>query len=90
MARLAEGRTEHWLTPSRRAETDLGAEVVGVLRRTVTVTVTVTVAEADAVAGAVAAAWTCGRDYWVTLADRAGCEVPTELFAELDTVTATA
>ncbi|MEU8076376.1 hypothetical protein AB0B31_13110 [Catellatospora citrea] len=84
MARLAEDRTEHWLTPSRRAETDLGAEAVGNLRHTVTV------AEADAVAGAVAAAWACGRDYWVTLADRVGCELPRELFADLDTSTATA
>ncbi|GIF99448.1 hypothetical protein [Catellatospora citrea] len=84
MARLADGRTGYWLTPSRRVETDLGAEVVRNLRHTVTV------AEADAVARAVAAAWVCGRDYWARLADRVGCELPRELFAELDSVTATA
>lgn len=82
MARLANGRTQHWLTPSRRAETDLGTEVAGILRHTVTE------AEAGAVAGAIATAWTCGRDYWLRLADRVGSRTPRELFAELDTATA--
>lgn len=80
MARLAEGRTEHWLTPSRRAEADLGGELAGRLQRTVA-------AGAGAVGDAIAAAWACGRHYWIMLADRADREVPHGLFADLDVAT---
>ncbi|MEU8004907.1 hypothetical protein AB0B66_27415 [Catellatospora sp. NPDC049111] len=80
MARLAEGRTGHWLTPSRRAEADLGTELVEPLRRTVTA------AEAGAVGEAIATAWACGRRFWVALAERHGGEVPQELFTDLDAV----
>ncbi|GAA3349060.1 hypothetical protein GCM10020358_69830 [Amorphoplanes nipponensis] len=52
MARLAEGRTEHWLTPSRRAEAELGAATVAALGRT----------HDD-----VGAAWQIGRALWLKL-----------------------
>ncbi|GLW34636.1 nucleotidyltransferase domain-containing protein [Actinoplanes regularis] len=74
MARLAENRTQHWLTPSRAAEKDLPADVVAALHRAT--------ATADPVSltAAVSAAWTCGRDYWQRLEQ----PVPEALFAELD------
>jgi lincosamide nucleotidyltransferase len=78
MARLAHGRTEHWLTPSRCAETDLGESVLGVINATVRT------AEADAVRGAIAAAWSCGRGYWTELANRRGRPVPEAFFQDLD------
>jgi lincosamide nucleotidyltransferase len=74
MARLAEGRTGHWLTPSRAAETDLPAEVVAAVHRATAA------ADPDALAAAIAAAWSCGRGYWTRLVDPA----PAGLFTELD------
>ncbi|BCY13157.1 hypothetical protein [Actinoplanes sp. L3-i22] len=74
MARLAEGRTQHWLTPSRAAETDLPAEVVAALHRATAT------ADADSLRAGIEAAWRCGRGYWRRLTD----SVPEELFAELD------
>ncbi len=56
MVRLAEGRTEHWLTPSRNAEKVLPAEVVAALHA------------ATSVPAAIKAMWTCGRRYWEQLA----------------------
>ncbi|MEV4416826.1 hypothetical protein [Catellatospora sp. NPDC049609] len=81
MVRLADGSTAHWLTPSRRAEVDLGADVVRAVHATASA------ADTDAIRDAIAAAWTCGRAYWRLLAARAGREVPTELFKELDNAT---
>lgn len=52
MARLAEGRTEHWLTPSRRAEAELSAA---------------TIAELSALHDDVSAAWQAGRALWLRL-----------------------
>jgi len=52
MARLAEGRTEHWLTPSRLAEAELSAATAGALART----------HQD-----VSAAWQTGRALWLKL-----------------------
>lgn len=75
MARLAEGRTGHWLTPSRRAEDDLPAEAIGAIAATTAV------ADAGSVRQAIAAAWACGRAYWQRLADR---DVPAALFDDLD------
>ena len=49
MARLAEGRTEHWLTPSRQAEAELSAATIAALART----------HDD-----VSAAWQAGRALW--------------------------
>lgn len=78
MARLAEDRTSHWLTPSRRAESDLSAQAINMI------TATTTTAETTAVTMAIAAAWTCGRTYWHQLAGRAGSDIPSGLFADLD------
>lgn len=74
MARLATGHTEHWLTPSRAAETDLPPEVVAALHRATAS------ANRESLAEAITAAWTCGRDYWCQLDD----SPPEALFAELD------
>ncbi|WP_436528875.1 hypothetical protein [Actinoplanes sp. HUAS TT8] len=71
MARLAEGRTEHWLTPSRAAETDLPAPVVAALHRATAT------ADPESIRAALDAAWVCGRGYWPE-------PVPEALFAELD------
>jgi lincosamide nucleotidyltransferase B/F len=69
LARLAEGHTEHWLTPSRAAETDLPQHVVAALHRATAT------AGPESVTAALAAAWRLGRDY-------AG--LPEALAAELD------
>jgi lincosamide nucleotidyltransferase len=74
MARLAEGRTEHWLTPSRQAETELPAELVAAISRATAT------ADPRSLAAALAAAWLCGRALWLRLAT----ETPAALFAELD------
>ena len=78
MARLAEDRTQHWLTPSRSAETDLPADVADALRRTTAT------ADPRSLASALAATWVHGRRYWRQLAHRAGGEVPEGLFRDLD------
>ncbi|BCJ41061.1 hypothetical protein GCM10010168_46410 [Actinoplanes ianthinogenes] len=74
MVRLAEGRTEHWLTPSRAAEEELPGPVVAALGRA-----TASAADPGAVREAIAAAWGCGAGYWRRLVDA----VPEELFADL-------
>jgi lincosamide nucleotidyltransferase len=80
MARLAQGSTGHWLTPSRRAEIDLGEDVIRAIHATAPR------ADIRSIDNAIAAAWTCGRAFWLMLANRSGREVPTELFKELDMV----
>jgi lincosamide nucleotidyltransferase len=72
MVRLAENRTQHWLTPSRNAEIDLPSDVVAALYRTV--------GDASSLSGAIASAWSCGRDQWQRLAGA----VPDALLAEMD------
>ena len=52
MARLAEHRTEHWLTPSRLAEAELSAGTIAAFART----------HED-----VSAAWQAGRALWLKL-----------------------
>ena len=74
MARLVEGRTDSWLTPSRRAESDLSAEAIS------SITAATSTADAVAITRAIAAAWACGRDLWERLAEA----VPAGLFADLD------
>ena len=74
MARLAEGHTEHWLTPSRRAEVELPAGLVTAISRATAT------ADRDSLTAALAAAWHCGRALWLRLADFP----PVDLFAELD------
>ena len=78
MARLAEGATAHWLTPSRGAESELSAATVNELRAA---TCSATPGELDR---ALLAALGLGRRLWQVLADRHGQAVPGELFAELD------
>lgn len=78
LARLAEGRTRHWLTPSRRAEVDLPERALSAIRAATAA------ADAEAVTKALTAAWTCGRAYWLQLARRAERDVPMEFFNELD------
>jgi lincosamide nucleotidyltransferase len=78
MARLAEGSTGHWLTPSRRAEVELPADVVAELRRATAS------GKPDEIRGALRAAWRQGRRYWAELAERHGFGVPGDLFAEID------
>lgn len=77
MARLAEQRTQHWLTPSRSAETDLPADVLAAVYRTT--------AGAESLSDAIAATWACGRSYWQRLAHAAGSSTPDLLFEDLDT-----
>jgi lincosamide nucleotidyltransferase len=69
MARLAENSTEHWLTPSRRAEQELRPETTAALAHT----------HQD-----VRLAWRSGRALWTELAARSGKAVPQELFDELE------
>jgi lincosamide nucleotidyltransferase len=52
MARLAEGSTGHWLTPSRLAEAELSAATIAALART---------------HEEVSAAWQAGRALWIKL-----------------------
>ncbi|MDR7277818.1 hypothetical protein [Catenuloplanes atrovinosus] len=74
MVRLAEDRTQHWLTPSRAAETDLPPEVVAALHRLT----------APAPHTSIIETWRYGRHRWERLADRVGFAVPDALFAALD------
>ena len=67
MARLAEGRTEHWLTPSRQAEAELSAATVAALSRT----------HDD-----VGAAWQTGRALWLRIDPDAPGELIAELDRE--------
>lgn len=78
MARLAEHRTEHWLTPSRRAEWELPAQVLSNLRDTTAS------ADRGEVRQAIRMAWHHGRRYWTELAKRHDFDVPQTLFAEID------
>ena len=71
------GRTEHWLTPSRAAETDLPPAVLPAVHAAT--------ATADPVSlgRAIAATWEHGRQCWERLADRTGRPVPEALFDDL-------
>jgi lincosamide nucleotidyltransferase len=78
MARLAEDSTGHWLTPSRRAESELAPHVVAELRHSTAA------AEPDQLRDALRKAWRTGRRYWSQLAQRHDRTVPDDLFAEID------
>lgn len=78
MARLVEGATIHWLTPSRRAEVELPPHIVADLRTTTAS------ADPGEVRNAVRAAWRQGRRYWTQLARLHSRRLPHDLFAELD------
>jgi lincosamide nucleotidyltransferase len=78
MARLAEGQTTHWLTPSRRAEAELPSRVVTELCDTTAS------ADPEEVRDALRAAWRHGRHHWTTLAQQHDRPLPHGLFAEID------
>lgn len=78
MARLSEHSTEHWLTPSRGAETELSAAAVSALRQATSA------ADPAGLDSALRASWGTGRDLWRQLLDGIGKVPPRELFAELD------
>lgn len=78
MARLAEGSTAHWLTPSRGAERELSTDTVAGLRAATSA------ASPRELVGALRAALDLGRRLWPAIADRFGLSAPTALFAELD------
>jgi lincosamide nucleotidyltransferase len=74
MARLATGATDTWLTPSRRAESELPPALVAQLHATL-----------HAVPGeALIASWRVGRDIWRQLAERHAFGVPIALWNQLD------
>jgi lincosamide nucleotidyltransferase B/F len=70
MARLDEGTTARWLTPSRLAERDLPAETIEELRRIRVATT------ADELAAAYMLAWTIGATRWRALARTWRFELP--------------
>jgi lincosamide nucleotidyltransferase len=78
MARLVHDKTQHWLTPSRQAETELPHDVVIELGRTTAP------ADAGAVREALRVAWQRGRGYWTELARRHRIDPPEELFTEIE------
>lgn len=75
MARLLEGATERWLTPSRCAEEDLSGELVAALGA-----LGVT-SEPAALAAAYRAAWELGGQLWRALAAAWGFDVPARLLS---------
>jgi lincosamide nucleotidyltransferase len=78
LARLANGNTEHWLTPSRRAEAELPPRDLADLRRATAA------AHPDDVHAALRAAWRSGRRYWTELARLHRRTMPDGLLAEID------
>jgi lincosamide nucleotidyltransferase len=78
MARLAEGATTRWLTPSRGAEADLTPATVAALRAATSA------ATPEGLPAALRAASREGQRLWRMLADRYGQSPPTALFTELD------
>jgi len=78
MARLAEGSTAHWLTPSRGAERELSAATVAGLRSATAE------ASAPGLLGALRGALELGRRLWPVIAARHGRSAPAALFDELD------
>jgi lincosamide nucleotidyltransferase B/F len=78
LVRLGTGHTEHWLTPSRAAETDLPAHLVDQLA---SATGGARVEDLDR---ALREAWAIGRAQWTALAARYHFPLPDRLFTELD------
>lgn len=73
LARLDAGRTETWLTPSRRAEADLPPALAR----------TTAAADPREVRAALREAWAQGHDLWVRVADKHGFAVPERLVARI-------
>lgn len=80
LARLANGNTEHWLTPSRRAEAELPPLVLAELRHATAAAIP------DDIHAALRAAWSSGRRYWTELAQLHHCATPQDLLAEIDSM----
>jgi lincosamide nucleotidyltransferase B/F len=78
LVRLSSGHVEHWLTPSRAAETDLPAHQIEHLA---SATGAARTAQMHA---ALRNAWAVGRVHWTELAARYNFPVPDRLFTELD------
>jgi lincosamide nucleotidyltransferase len=78
MARLVEGSTAHWLTPSRGAEADLPAPAVAQLRDAIVAS------RPEDIRKVLRTTWGHGRRYWAELAGRHDLGVPDGLFAEID------
>jgi lincosamide nucleotidyltransferase B/F len=78
MARLAENRTQHWLTPSRSAEADLPAGIMRAIHQTTAT------ADPESLTKAIGATWAYGRRSWQQLAERAGRNIPDNFFNDLD------
>lgn len=79
MARLVEGRTRHWLTPSRCAEVELSGDVIEFLQSAVPRGAT----DVD-VRKAIRAAWLYGRLLWEQLAAQHKLDLPDGLFQQID------
>ena len=77
MARLAEGATAHWPTPSKSWEQDLSAEAAGRLRRCTAEL------EPTALRAAYGEAWSWGRELLGLLAERHGQALPTALLERI-------
>jgi lincosamide nucleotidyltransferase len=78
LARLTNGNTDHWLTPSRRAEAELPAQDLAELR-----SATAAANPAD-VHAALRTAWRSGRRFWTELAQRHHRAPPHDLLTEID------
>ncbi|MCO8270648.1 hypothetical protein M1L60_08555 [Actinoplanes sp. TRM 88003] len=78
MTRLTTDSTQHWLTPSRHAETDLPTEVTRMIHGATAT------ADPSSLAAALTANWRLGRSCWRQLGLRHGFAVPEALFRELD------
>jgi lincosamide nucleotidyltransferase len=74
MARLTEGATDAWLTPSRRAEDELSSHSLASARSTL---------DPDPMT-ALSGSWRWGRELWTALAGRHGFAVSPALRAALD------
>ncbi len=73
MARVLEGRTEHWPTPSRLAERDLSPDSIARLKACSAPL------DEDALRRAYAAAWAWGNEMLIALRDRFGIAYPAAL-----------
>ena len=78
MARLVEGATAHWLTPSRGAEVELSAATVVALQAATSA------ATPDGLRVALRSALREGQSLWQTLAERYDQNAPIALFSALD------
>ena len=84
MARLVEGQTRHWLTPSRCAGAELSGDAIELLQSAVPRGAT------DVnVRKAIRAAWQNGRRLWEQLAAQRKLDLPDRLFLQIDQSLAT-